>query len=754
MSDQSTEYRALPPDPFTAASEQGSSTPNPLLLIHRLLRGRYKFAVPLAILFALPAGYIGYNSTAPVYSSSGLIRVAPTLPRLLYRSDESDVPPMYDSFVATQAQFVQNRRVIDMALQRPEMREAGWPSGPQGVRELERNLRVQHQRRSELIGVSVQHPRPEMARVAVNAVLDSYHTLYGASGQISVTEQERQLQRLERDLRAELSERRETIVRLAEQYGADNLDLIHSSRVSERIELDRRISEIELQVIALGQGNDANGTGENDTPAEADARFVEQMSVRELARYDRYLANLLDQKDRLDAQRRSMTGFGPRHPVMRDLDRQIEASRIRIDERAEQLRTEFADRPPQVLADGGVPSGSVEQLGNMVARYRIQRERLNEEIAELNRTRMNIRREREREQDLVARLQDVTDRLQRLRVERENLAGGRITIEARGDIPVSPSRDRRKQLAVLAAGAGGGAGAGLVVLTGFLRRSYRYIDELEEGIGTETPVLGGLPVLHTGDPERDAAAALNIHHLRNIIQLRSRGAGKGRSRIYVITSPGAGDGKTSLTLALGVSFAAAGHRTVIVDADLIGRGLTRQLGMTKCEGVRECLRNGSINGELRQTGFDNLLALPVGIGEDSDAEQLSIERLQPLCDRLREDGDVILLDTGPVLGSLESNLVASLADDSILVVARGCGLHSLRTSIKRLREIGARCAGVVFNRADTGDLERSLSSLSMSHRTHSSERPQRRANRKRPRDPVVRALLGSVGQPSEGDGSR
>jgi len=85
-------YGALPP-----AEQQ---VENPLLMVHRRLRGRYPLAIALAILFAIPGAYVGWNLKKPKYLSTGIIRVAPTLQPILYHeSPENEVPPMFDAFV-------------------------------------------------------------------------------------------------------------------------------------------------------------------------------------------------------------------------------------------------------------------------------------------------------------------------------------------------------------------------------------------------------------------------------------------------------------------------------------------------------------------------------------------------------------------------------------------------------------------------------------------------------------------------------
>src|SRR5690606_32405068 len=69
--------------------------------------------------------------------------------------------------------------------------------------------------------------------------------------------------------------------------------------------------------------------------------------------------------------------------------------------------------------------------------------------------------------------------------------------------------------------------------------------------------------------------------------------------------------------------------------------------------------------------------------------------------------DVVLIDTGPILGSIEASMAASEADDVVLVVSRGDQKSTVFKSLDSLRSINAHMAGIVFNHASADDVQRS-----------------------------------------------
>ena len=106
-------------------------------------------------------------------------------------------------------------------------------------------------------------------------------------------------------------------------------------------------------------------------------------------------------------------------------------------------------------------------------------------------------------------------------------------------------------------------------------------------------LLGILPDLpdRLSDPEQAAIAAHCVHQIRTMLQING---GTEERRVFAVTSASPGDGKTSLTLALGLSYAACGTRTLLIDCDLVGAGLTARMNVSAAEGVLEAIANRSL----------------------------------------------------------------------------------------------------------------------------------------------------------------
>jgi Mrp family chromosome partitioning ATPase len=282
-------------------------------------------------------------------------------------------------------------------------------------------------------------------------------------------------------------------------------------------------------------------------------------------------------------------------------------------------------------------------------------------------------------------------------------------------------------------------------------------------------MLGILPRLpdDLAEPEHAAVAAHCVHQVRMLLQIGSEAQGR---RVFAVTSPGAQDGKTSLALALGVSFASSGSKTLLVDCDVIGGGLTlrvdtiirrkigqvlqreelvtqqqvdealqiaqesnRRLGETLIElgyltqedlnqaltlqeqtpvGLIDALEGEPLEECVAATGIRSMDILPVGGAETYDVCRVSPTAVRRLLEEARGQYDVVVIDTGPVPGSLEASHICAEADGVIMVVARGEQRKQAEKSVNHLYSIGARVLGLVFNRAEGTDVQVLSASLS------------------------------------------
>jgi Mrp family chromosome partitioning ATPase len=217
--------------------------------------------------------------------------------------------------------------------------------------------------------------------------------------------------------------------------------------------------------------------------------------------------------------------------------------------------------------------------------------------------------------------------------------------------------------------------------------------------------LGVMPNMDEVDESPDTVnlATDCVHRIR--ARIESRRAPE-RGYALMISSPYQGDGKTTLAVSLGWSYAESGYRTVIVDADFIGRSMTHQFGRLREPGLREIVRSGKLNGEVVELGHPNLNLLGVGFDRRVSAANLNPGVLRRVIEALREEFDIIIVDTGPMTASIEALPVASVSDGVVLALRRGRSRSRVMECIQDIRGVGADYLGIVLNYADQADCMR------------------------------------------------
>jgi Mrp family chromosome partitioning ATPase len=410
------------------------------------------------------------------------------------------------------------------------------------------------------------------------------------------------------------------------------------------------------------------------------------------------------------------TRVGPRHREYMQLSRQAESAERQVADRLAAFRSELKEAEIAAATASVGPDGTAATDAppraplTLIERLEAEEEEISGEIAALATKLQNVQAYLEEAERLDAEIATTSQRLESLRFERQNQSFGRITIEEYAAAPTSPSTDRRVPLSAAGAAAGIGGGLGLIVLFGMLRPAIRYSNDASD-LRTTTPLLAAIPDVSSGDPESRHAAAFSVHHLRHLIEAST---GNRPLLSLAITSPGPGDGKTQLALGLAASFASAGRRVLAIDLDFVGRGLTRATDLEEAPGVAQHLATASpIDGLLSRVDDHPFAVLPAGQPGPDFAASLDTARIRAILAAQRGQFDVIIIDTGPILGSLEAGAVVGATDACLMVVGRGQKSALVQAALARITALGGKSLGLVFNRASSMDVNGSVGSMSL-----------------------------------------
>ncbi|MDE1175569.1 MAG: polysaccharide biosynthesis tyrosine autokinase [Edaphobacter sp.] len=178
---------------------------------------------------------------------------------------------------------------------------------------------------------------------------------------------------------------------------------------------------------------------------------------------------------------------------------------------------------------------------------------------------------------------------------------------------------------------------------------------------------------------------------------------------YAISSPSAGEGKTTVTCNIGVALSKARLRVVLIDGDLRKPSLHQVFSVSNKIGLRQILSGQRIplTDFCHATDFENLSVISAGSGEDTTVELLHSKELGKLIAQLALQFDVILVDTPPMLHMADARIIAKEVERTILVFRAGVTTQkdalSARTMLSRdeIKVVGTILND--FNPRTTGD---------------------------------------------------
>lgn len=179
----------------------------------------------------------------------------------------------------------------------------------------------------------------------------------------------------------------------------------------------------------------------------------------------------------------------------------------------------------------------------------------------------------------------------------------------------------------------------------------------------------------------------------------------GSAKSLVVTSAGAGDGKTTTAINLAMAFAER-ERTpvVLVDGDMRKPSVERALQLNPRPGLSDLLLGSvSMEGAIRPSGVRNLDVLGAGSRLAVPSEILTGDLVEELYDRLKENYQYVIVDTPAIKPVTDAGVLAGCADGTLLVVQllRSSKSHT-KDALRTIRELGANVLGT-FVTAVRGD---------------------------------------------------
>lgn len=281
----------------------------------------------------------------------------------------------------------------------------------------------------------------------------------------------------------------------------------------------------------------------------------------------------------------------------------------------------------------------------------------------------------------------------------------RITVTEPAEVPTTPTSPNVRLLIVLGGIIGLALGVAAAMLRTVLDNRIHTLHDIEAL--TERPVLGGIaydpeaskrPLIVHADPRSPRAES--FRSLRTNLQFLNLDAGP---RIFVVSSAGPGEGKSTTTANLAIALAETGARVALVDGDLRLPRVADYMGIEGGAGLTDVLIGRmDVADALQKWGTSDLYILPSGQVPPNPSEMLGSAAMDQVLTSLGEYFDYVLIDAPPLLLVTDAAVVGSKTRGVILAAASGkTKKQELSGAVRALETAGVALLGIVVTMLPT-----------------------------------------------------
>lgn len=174
----------------------------------------------------------------------------------------------------------------------------------------------------------------------------------------------------------------------------------------------------------------------------------------------------------------------------------------------------------------------------------------------------------------------------------------------------------------------------------------------------------------------------------------------------LITSTLPGEGKSWVAANLAITFAQAGKRVVLIDADMRRGRQYSIFGAAPQPGLANYLANSGENDDIDKiskyiqgTEVKDLFLISAGSVPPNPSELLITPQMTNLLEKLSNECDIVIVDAPPCELVTDAVILSRIVDSTVVVTAhKFTKKANLQKVVKDIRNVGGNIAGVVLNK--------------------------------------------------------
>ena len=376
----------------------------------------------------------------------------------------------------------------------------------------------------------------------------------------------------------------------------------------------------------------------------------------------------------------------------------------------------------QEAAESSITS-SIERFENRLDDLRLERDRVRSELVTLeNRlanatteeTRTSIQADIDREVSAIsgdlavvdAQIESIVQNIIQLQLSAELDAGGTAWLYQKAALPRSPVSSSLAQNLIIGLFVGLVAGTAIALLREQLDQSVNTVEDVRR-LGL-TP-LGMIPRAAKGEVDQLDHISLSMPNspiadayqkVRSALQFVALG---NDAKSIMVTSPTAGNGKTTTAVNLALAFSSTTQKVVLADADMRRPRIHTVFAAPLSPGITDALVNriplDRIAVATSNESRSSLAALPAGTEPPNPATFVASPLYAQFTEELRAQADIIVFDSPPVLPVADAASLCRHTDGVVLVVEAGRSTRDdLEGAVEAIDRAGGTVLGVVLTK--------------------------------------------------------
>ncbi|NIH24456.1 polysaccharide biosynthesis tyrosine autokinase [Providencia heimbachae] len=174
------------------------------------------------------------------------------------------------------------------------------------------------------------------------------------------------------------------------------------------------------------------------------------------------------------------------------------------------------------------------------------------------------------------------------------------------------------------------------------------------------------------------------------------------NNLVMVTSASPGVGKSFVTSNMAVVLANAGKKVLLIDTDLRKGRIHKAFGLNNKSGLSEYLSQKDMTSPtIHSSVIENLDVICRGKNVSHSSELLMSERFKHLLDSVKNQYDIVVIDTAPILAITDSAIIGKYVGTSLLIAFYGVNtVKDVELSLKRFKQNDIEITGVILNGID------------------------------------------------------